>query len=90
MEHLYVEVTFDFNEEYKKEKEIFLDYLMSEHWVNINSERNWKIGFNQDLIINDKIAIIKEDLEVASKISKIKAVDYAIVLNDSLYFGSIN
>ena len=90
MKHLYVEVTFDFNDESPKEKDIFLDYLTSEHWVNLENERNWKIGFNQELVIKEKIAIIKNDLEVASKISKIKAVDYAIVLNDSLYFGTIN
>ncbi|MBS7333106.1 MAG: hypothetical protein KIG88_05880 [Weeksellaceae bacterium] len=90
MKHLYVEVTFDFDEQYKNEKEIFLDYLISEDWVNLDCERNWKVGFNQKLINNDRIAIIKDDLEIASKISKIKAVDYAIVLEDSFYFGTIN
>lgn len=90
MNEYYVEVTFDFDEKFDKEKEIFLDYLTSEHWINLNSERNWKIGFKNDIVEHDRLAIIKEDLIIASKISKIKDVDYAVILKDNFFFGSIN
>jgi len=90
MDNYYIEVTFDFDETLTKEKEIFLDYLTSEHWINLNSERNWKIGFKKDIQADERLDIIKHDLEVASKISKIKAVDYALISHESLFIGSIN
>ncbi|MBF0597850.1 hypothetical protein [Faecalibacter rhinopitheci] len=90
MNRYYVEVTFDFDDNFIKEKEIFLDYLTSEHWINLNSERNWRIGFKKDILETDRIEIIKEDLITASKISNIKKVDYAVILKDNLFFGSIN
>ncbi|HEY4540301.1 MAG TPA: hypothetical protein VIG94_09860 [Faecalibacter sp.] len=90
MDNYYIEVTFDFDDTLIKEKEIFLDYLTSEHWINLNSERNWKIGFKKEIGAQKRFDIIKHDLEIASKISKIKAVDYALISNESLFFGSIN
>lgn len=89
MRSLYVDVTFDFDDQFLQEKEVFLDYLSSEKWISLESDRNWRIGFNNGLFPQDKLDIIKKDLEIASKISKIKAVDYAIILNDAFYFDTI-
>lgn len=90
MNRYYAEITFDFDEEYTKEKEIFFDYLSSEHWVNLNNERNWRIGFRKEILDDERVEIIKNDLKIASKISKIKKVDYAVITKESLFIGTIN
>lgn len=90
MNSYYAEITFDFDDEYSKEKEIFLDYLSSEHWINLNNERNWRIGFQKEILDAERVQIIQNDLELASKVSKIKKVDYAVITKESLFIGRIN
>ena len=86
----YVQVTFDFNESCCSKKDIFLDYLTTEHWININNGKNWKIGFKKDIHPNEKISIIKEDLKIATAISKINGVDYAVFFEDTFLIDCIN
>lgn len=89
MEDLFVDVTFDFNDQSVTEKEIFLDFLTTEKWIKKNSDQNWRIGFKDEISSEDKISIIIDDLKLASKVSKIKSVDYAIILNDSIFIDSL-
>jgi len=88
--HYYVQVTFDFDESCCSEKDIFLDYLSTEHWINMNNGRNWKIGFKKHINSKEKIQIIKEDLKIATAISKINGVDYAVIFEDTFFIDRIN
>jgi len=90
MDNYYVQVTFDFDESCCTKKEIFLDYLSTEHWIDVNNGKNWKIGFKKNIHPQDKIAIIKEDLKIASSISKINGVDYAVFFEDTFFVDRIN
>lgn len=87
---LSAEISFDFEESYENEKDLFLHCLAEQNWINLNSDRNWKIEIQNSLFDEDQIELIKKDLAKASQISKIKSVDYALILGDSLYFDSIN
>lgn len=89
MKNFFADVTFDFDDQYVLEKEVFLDILSNENWINLDSECNWRVGFNQPLNTEDKIEIIRQDLIVASKISKIKSVDFAIILKDAVYVDKL-
>ncbi len=87
---LSAEISFDFEDDFQNEKELFLYYLAEQNWINLNSDRNWKIEINNNLFAEDQIDIIKKDLAKASKLSNIKSVDYALILGDTFYFDRIN
>ena len=89
MEISHVDVTFDFDDQYLQEKEIFLDYLSGEKWIQ-NSEKIWRVELDQSLSVKDQLSVIKKYIENASKISKIKAVDYAIISDEAVYFNKID
>ena len=90
MRTLCAEIAFDFENENLNEKKLFLDYLTEHNWINLDSERNWKIEFEDDLFDEDQLSFIKEELSLASSMSNLKEVDYAIVMGDLFYFDSIN
>ena len=90
MRTLCAEIAFDFENENLNEKKLYLDYLTEHNWINLDSERNWKIEFEDDLFDEDQLSFIKEELSLASSMSNLKEVDYAIVMGDLFYFDSIN
>jgi len=87
--NLYAEVTFDFDEQFLLEKENFLDYLSNEKWTKLDTDQIWRIGFKNNIIPEDKLKFILNDLEIATKVSNIKAVDYAIMIEDIIYIDTI-
>lgn len=90
MRTLCAEIAFDFENENLNEKKLFLDYLLEHNWINLDSERSWKIEFEDDLLAEEQLNLIKEELSLASEISKFKEIDYAVVMGDLFYFDSIN
>lgn len=90
MDNSHVDVTFDFDDQYLQEKEVFLDYLSGENWINLNSDQLWRVQFNQSLSIEDQLLIIRKSIENASKVSQIKAVDYVLISEEAVYFNKID
>lgn len=90
MKTLCAEIAFDFENENLNEKKLFLDYLTEHNWINLDSERSWRIELEDDLLDEDQLNLIKEELSLAANISNLKEIDYAVVMGDLFYFDSIN
>ena len=90
MEDYYIEITFDFNLKLNNEKNSFIDFLKNEQWINLETDKNWRVYLTKCLNPNDKVKTIKNTIKNGSKIAKLNKLDYAIISNDVVYLGSIN
>jgi len=89
MDLFYADITFDFDDAYFDEKVIFLEHLFHQNWINNNSEFNWKVPYNGNIEDTELLEIITKNINDAVKISNIDNVDYAIIMNKSIFFGSV-
>ena len=90
MNNSQADIFFDFSEEYLQEREVFLDYLQGENWNKLNSENNWRKNFTQSLTTKEQFNIIKKEIELASKISKIKSIDYIVISDEAVYYNKVD
>lgn len=90
MSNLSVQIALDFVECTKEQKEIFLKNLEVLKWQPVNSDKLWIAEFENSENNQSRLDSIERELILAKEISNLYELDYAIIIENEIYFNQLN
>lgn len=90
MNNLSVQIALDFVECTKEQKEIFLKHLEVLKWQPVNSDKLWIAEFENSENNQSRLDSIERELILAKEISNLYELDYAIIIENEIYFNQLN
>lgn len=89
MSNLSVQIALDFVECTKEQKEKFLEHLKTLNWKPVNPDKLWIVEFKNNESKNNKLRQIEKELIIAKEVSNLYELDYAIIIDEEIYFNQL-
>ncbi|MFV0150687.1 hypothetical protein OBJ96_08995 [Empedobacter falsenii] len=90
MSNLSVQIALDFVECTKEQKEIFLKHLEVLNWHPVNPDKLWIAELKKGESNQTQLNKIERELILAKEISNLYELDYAIIIENEIYFNQLN